>query len=173
MLRFRWSDGLMLFAFSESTRTPSWSSPMAATSRRRCVVVYLVRIKSCHTKVYHGLPWSTMVYHGLPWSTMVYHIKSVCQDDRDLREERQRWVFENAPWKRLIVASPGIWKSTFVDQQWQLVLKQLCQLGIHATWTSALASCSSMTWWHDRRIWPIISTVHYSTWYIDVTNYTI
>ena len=58
--------------------------------------------------VYHGLPWSTMVYHGLPWSTMVYHIKSVCQDDRDLREERQKMGVENAPWKRLIVASPGI-----------------------------------------------------------------
>lgn len=42
-------------------------------------------------------------------STMVYHIKSVCQDDRDLREERQKMGVENAPWKRLIVASPGIW----------------------------------------------------------------
>ena len=64
---------------------------------------------------YEGLPWSTMVYHGLPWSTMVYHglhIKSVCQDDRDLREERQKMGVENAPWKRLIaliaLASPGI-----------------------------------------------------------------
>ena len=51
-------------------------------------------------------------YEGLPWSTMVYHIKSVCQDDRDLREERQKMGVENAPWKRLIaliaLASPGI-----------------------------------------------------------------